>query len=135
MALKREKDVNSLGIFDLTGASDIIFTLLLFYILTQSFLPELKLELPKLTGKSTQVKTTEIKISEKGQISIKGKKIELTEIANELKVLKKDSLKPLSIMILADKNSPAGISLQLLDKLQQIGLTKVSFQGLPLSEK
>ena len=43
----RRKKVKETFSLDMTTCSDIIFTLLLFYILSQNFLPQTTLELPE----------------------------------------------------------------------------------------
>jgi biopolymer transport protein ExbD len=131
VSLKRQRD-NQAPIIDLTGASDIIFTLLLFYILTQNFLPTIKVELPKLLSETSQNETAIVlQVNKIGQIFIKDKTIRSEYLTEDLKAILQSNPASATITILTDKEAPAGISIQILDRLQKLGARKVMFQGKP----
>jgi biopolymer transport protein ExbD len=131
MSLRRKKVKENFSL-DMTTCSDIIFTLLLFYILSQNFLPQTSLELPE-TVSSEQADTHEqikIEIEESGKILWNE---EVYEEENLVKKVVEASLKQdnTSIMIFAHKKSPAGICIELLDKLRNAGIKNVIFAGAP----
>ena len=131
MSLRRKKVKENFSL-DMTTCSDIIFTLLLFYILSQNFLPQTSLELPE-TVSSEQADTHEqikIEIEESGKILWNEEVYEEENLINKVveASLKQDNT---SIMIFAHKKSPAGICIELLDKLRNAGIKNVIFAGAP----
>ena len=131
MSLRRKKVKENFSL-DMTTCSDIIFTLLLFYILSQNFLPQTSLELPE-TVSSEQADTHEqikIEIEESGKILWNEEVYEEEILVNKIveASLKQDNA---SIMIFAHKKSPAGICIELLDKLRNAGIKNVIFAGAP----
>lgn len=129
MSFRRKKEKEQFAL-DMTTCSDIIFTLLLFYILTQNFLPQTTLDLPE-TVSSEQTETQEqikIEISEEGNIiwnDVSYSEEQLVEKIVEASALQTKS----AIMIFAHKKSPAGVCIELLDKLRNAGVKNVIFAG------
>ena len=126
----RRKKNNSESLFDLTGASDIIFTLLLFYILTQNFLPSLSLSLPEINSNASRNKlTTTIILEKDGTIFINKCKSNLNSFRKDIS--KEVTIASSTINILTDKETPAGSIIKILDVLQSLNFLNVSFQGKP----
>jgi biopolymer transport protein ExbD len=121
---------------DLTGSSDIIFTLLLFYILTQNFLPAMKVDLPEMTNNRP-------KQSENAQIIwIKeDSSITYNDLSFSINELKTQPLRLLNILnqkdpiiIRVDKSSKSGTLISLMDVLARSGINSIDFQGIPYEE-
>ena len=128
----RRKKVKETFSLDMTTCSDIIFTLLLFYILSQNFLPQTSLELPE-TVSSEQTDTHEqikIEIEESGKI-LWNEEIYEEEALVDKVVEASMKQENTTIMIFAHKKSPAGICIELLDKLRNAGIKNVIFAGAP----
>lgn len=131
MSFRRKKAKENFSL-DLTTCSDIIFTLLLFYILTQNFLPQTTLELPE-TVSSEQTDSLEqikVEISENGQIFWNESEYNEEDLVTKILEAAVNQEK-LSIMIFAHKKSPAGICIELLDKFRNAGIKNVIFAGAP----
>ena len=131
MGFRRKKAKENFSL-DLTTCSDIIFTLLLFYILSQNFLPQTSLELPE-TVSSEQSETPEqikVEVEESGKIIWNDKFFEENELVNKIVEASMKQEKA-NIMIFAHKRSPAGICIELLDKLRNAGIKNVIFAGAP----
>ena len=128
----RRKKVKETFSLDMTTCSDILFTLLLFYILSQNFLPQTSLELPE-TVSSEQTDTHEqikIEIEESGKILWNEQEYEEEALVDKVveASMKQENT---TIMIFAHKKSPAGICIELLDKLRNAGIKNVIFAGAP----
>lgn len=131
MRLSRKNTRESFAI-DLTTCSDIIFTLLIFYILTQSFVTQVPLNLPQLKSETQTLSEMplQIEISATGQISFNKTilppdwEIALSE---KLKGIATDSI----FLILANRQAPVGTAIELLDRLRLAGISNVSFGGMP----
>lgn len=131
--LRRKKNVNE-KFFDLTGASDIIFTLLLFYILTQNFLPSLTLSLPEIQSNSPKSElSTNVVLEKDGTILINNTKSNLDSFKRDISLIAKTS--SATVNILADKASPAGNVVKIFDILQSLNILNISFQGKPTVTK
>ena len=131
MSFRRKKVKENFSL-DLTTCSDIIFTLLLFYILSQNFLPQTTLELPETVSAEQNDSHEQIKveIDESGKILWNEEVYEEESLVNKIVEvsLKQDNT---SIMIFAHKKSPAGVCIELLDKLRNAGIKNVIFAGAP----
>lgn len=128
----RRKKVKETFSLDMTTCSDIIFTLLLFYILSQNFLPQTTLELPE-TVSAEQSETPEqikVEIEESGKILWNEHFYEENDLVSKI-VESSINQEKTSIMIFAHKKSPAGICIELLDKLRNAGVKNVIFAGAP----
>ena len=131
MSFRRKKIKENFQL-DMTTCSDIIFTLLLFYILSQNFLPQTTLDLPE-TVSTEQTETHEqikVEIEESGKLLWNEEVFEEETLVNRIieVSLKQDNT---SIMIFAHKKSPAGVCIELLDKLRNAGIKNVIFAGAP----
>lgn len=124
MSLKRKRAKESFNL-DFTTISDIIFTLLLFYILTQNFIPQTPLDLPGMKNPEQleNNKIHRIEILEDGSISVNGQAANIETIP----VLKDEEEK--QVLIFTHKKAPAGVCIQLLDRLRGQGIKSVSFAG------
>lgn len=124
MSLRRRTAKEGFSL-DLTTCSDIIFTLLLFYILTQNFIPQTPLELPPMQN-AEQLENDSyirIEIDQAGLLSWNKQEFTLDTIPS----LEHQKEKP--IIIFAHKMSPAGVSIELLDRLRKLDVSSVSFAG------
>lgn len=135
MRLSRKNARESFAI-DLTTCSDIIFTLLIFYILTQSFVTQVPLNLPQLKSETQTLSEVphQIEISATGQISFNKTLLPADwEIAlgDKLKGIATDSV----FLILANRQAPVGTAIELLDRLRMAGISNVSLGGMPFKEE
>lgn len=129
MGLRRSSNKEGFSL-DLTTCSDIIFTLLLFYILTQNFMPQTPLELPTLNSsvQNNSFAQQRIEISALGKITWNGREL----AGDSLRSMIADIVATASgsqILILAHRQSPAGSSIELLDQLRNAGVTSIAFAG------
>ncbi|MDD3000406.1 MAG: biopolymer transporter ExbD [Candidatus Riflebacteria bacterium] len=122
LARKPRKETFSL---DLTTCSDIIFTLLLFYILTQNFIPQIPLDLPRIENANYIENNTHLKIDvlESGNLRWNETEFSIDSVP-DFRITKD---KP--VIIFAHKMAPSGVCIELLDKLRAMGITSVSFAG------
>jgi biopolymer transport protein ExbD len=89
-------------------------------------------ELPKLLSETSQNETAIVlQVNKIGQIFIKDKTIRSEYLTEDLKAILQSNPASATITILTDKEAPAGISIQILDRLQKLGARKVMFQGKP----
>lgn len=103
---------------DLTPLIDIIFQLLVFFLLTASFIttPNLGVELPKASSKATtaQQKDMRISITRDGKIEFEGKTVERSALLRRLKELQKERPNA-RVLIHADKKAYHGDVVKVMD--------------------
>ena len=131
MGFRRKKEKVTFSL-DMTTCSDIIFTLLLFYILSQNFLPQTTLELPEtVSAEQSEVpEQIKVEIEESGKILWNEDYFEENVLVGKI-VEASAKQENTNIMIFAHKKSPAGICIELLDKLRNAGIKNVIFAGAP----
>ena len=129
----RRKKVKENFSLDLTTCSDIIFTLLLFYILSQNFLPQTTLELPETVSAEQSETPEQIKVEVEENGKILWNEVYYEEDEQLVSKIVEASIKQdnTNIIIFAHKKSPAGICIELLDKLRNAGIKNVIFAGAP----
>jgi biopolymer transport protein ExbD len=116
----------TLGI-DLTPVIDVVFILLIFFIVTSVFKKDelaLILDLPKSGAKSAEVDREQIyvELNEK-KLALRGKEVTFSLFENELKQVK-DNKKPVVVRI--DKNTRYERITRVLDLLQKYNLNNLA---------
>ena len=132
----RRKKLKEPFSMDMTTCSDIIFTLLLFYILTQNFLPQTTLDLPETISSEQTESVVQIKVevSDSGNITWNDVAYQEEELVEKVIESSYEQDK-YSIMIFCHRKAPAGICIELLDKLKNAGIKNVIFDGQPVKKK
>jgi biopolymer transport protein ExbD len=118
---------------DLTGSSDIIFTLLLFYILTQNFLPALEVNLPEITGPTAIKKNTSqiITLKASGEISFAAQTATLDEITRSPHRFFSGLSSQQPVIIRVDQQAIARDVIGILDIMCNLQIKDLVFQGIP----
>ena len=122
----REKRSFKLAI-NIAPMVDMLFMLLLFFIITSTFVeqPNIKLELP--TTKHSEMGKTEqtaLTISKEGKLYLQGELIERKDLETKLKnvfVQREDK----SLVLKADKDVSYGIVIDVMDAAKSVGLRKI----------
>lgn len=105
--------------FNMSSLTDIIFLLLIFFMLTSSLVAPNSLNL-KMPGKSqkkvtTDSKTDDIKISKSGQFYFNGRRTELAALDSQLTSMTRGRATPLVITISPDKDTPVEHVVAIMD--------------------
>ncbi len=121
--MKRREKLNT----DLTPLIDVIFILLIFFIVTSVFKKDelaLILDLPKSNAKESQIEQREITIElSEEKLAFKGKEITINDLNLELKRIS-DKNKPVILRI--DKNVKYEKVVKILDLLQEHRLNNLA---------
>lgn len=114
------------GELHITPLIDVIFLLLIFFMLTSSFIfqPGIKINLPKaLTSEVIQRENLIIVVTEEDSLYINKRLINQGELSSRLKVAAKES-KP--ILIKADRKSSLGKVVEVWDLCRTEGIQKIN---------
>lgn len=111
---------------DIAPLIDMVFQLLIFFMLTSSFImqPGIKVNLPRaVTSEVVKYENIEVAISSENIIYINGKVITI----QELKLLLKQAAKVKgSILIKADKRASLGRIVEVWDMCRDLGITQIN---------
>lgn len=114
------------GHLDIAPLIDVIFLLLIFFMLTSSFIfqPGIKINLPKaLTSEVIQKENLIIIITNEGSLYINERLIDDEELASRVKIAAKES-KP--ILIKADRKASLGKVVEIWDLCRTEGVQKIN---------
>ena len=126
---EQESEIN------LTPMLDVIFIMLIFFIVTTSFVKESGIEVNRPTA-ATAVKQERasifIAINEKGQIFLQKRKIEIEAVRSNIEKLHAESPEG-SVVIQADKASETGVLVQVMDQIRLAGVKNISVAAVTAS--
>lgn len=111
---------------DIAPLIDVVFQLLIFFMLTSSFVmqPGIKVNLPKaVTSEVVKPENIEILVSGENVTYFNGKVVTMKEIRN---LLKQVSRRGQAILIKADKRSSLGRVVDIWDLARELGIEQVN---------
>jgi len=114
------------GELDIAPLIDVIFLLLVFFMLTSSFIfqPGIKINLPKaLTSEVIQRENLIIVVTDDNMLFINERPIDYEELASRLKIASKEQ-KP--ILIKADRKASLGKVVEVWDMCRSEGIHKIN---------
>lgn len=124
------------GRLDLTPLVDVVLLLLIFFMLTSSFIiqPSIPVKLPKaVTGKSLAARRIELFITSEDIIYMHGAPVTLKDLKKKLKDLKTKSM---GVLIKSDRKASLGKVVQIWDICRQVGITQIDLAtSTPTSSK
>lgn len=117
---------------NLTPLIDVVFLLLIFFMVSTTFTKEthLSLDLPEATGEEQEVKVKQIEIiiDVSGQYVINGRSLVSSKLETIIAALKKVSEGDIEmpLVITADANTPHQAVITAMDAAGQLGFSKLS---------
>ncbi|PWK54500.1 ExbD/TolR family protein [Pleionea mediterranea] len=124
VAKRKEEDAE----IDMTPMLDIVFIMLIFFIVTASFVKEagVKVNNPAgLTATARPDANVFIAITKEGEVHIDNKNIDVDKLKVEIQRIKQETPEG-SIVIQADRDSKAGVVMKVLDAAKGAGVKAVS---------
>lgn len=123
----RKRQEEEAGI-DMTPMLDIVFIMLIFFIVTTSFVKESGIEVNRPSA-ATAVKKERanilIGISETGEVWLAKRKIDLRSVRANIEKLHAENPEG-SVVIQADKGAKTGVLIQVMDQIRLAGVSNVS---------
>ncbi len=127
MRFKRRMQVeHGLQQIDIAPLIDMIFQLLIFFMLTSSFViqPGIKVNLPKaVTSEAVTHDNLEIIISGENVVYLNGKVMTMAELKS---VLRQVSKRKVTVMIKADRRASLGRAVEVWDMCRDLGVAQVN---------
>jgi len=113
---------------NITPMLDIVFIMLIFFIVTTSFIKETGID-PNRPEADTAIAQTRgnilIAISEIGDIWMNKRKIELGQVRQMVEQARNESPES-TVVIIADQKSATGVLIDLMDQIRMAGITNIS---------
>lgn len=125
MKFKRRTELKK-GQIDIAPLVDVVFQLLLFFMLTSSFIfqPGIKVNLPKaVTSEAIHEKSLVILITSSDLVYLNERAITTTELKSRLRIAAKEK-KPL--LIKADRRASLGKIVEIWDMCRDTGLSQIN---------
>lgn len=133
MRFKRHLELEK-GRLDIAPLIDIIFLLLIFFMLTSSFIlqPGIKVNLPgAITAKVIPKENLEILITDKDHIYVSDKRITVKELASRLRMAGRTRV---PVLIKADKSASLGKVVSIWDLCRDVGISNVNIATLQAAD-
>ncbi|MBE8167376.1 MAG: biopolymer transporter ExbD [Shewanella sp.] len=128
MARKKHSGVDDEAQIDMTPMLDIVFIMLIFFIVTTSFIKPSGLEYNKPEASTnTKVKNANIFIgvSSTGVIKMENRQVDIERVTANVERMLAESPEA-AVLIEADKKAEHGIVVKVLDNVKKAGVDKIS---------
>jgi biopolymer transport protein ExbD/biopolymer transport protein TolR len=129
MQLRRKKRIESPP--DITPMIDVVFLLLIFFMISTTFIntPGIKITLPEATSDEIKTEKTTIRlaISEKGEIYIDDEKVGMEALGNIFASAAKEAKESI-VIISADENASHGTVVGVMDNAKNSGITRLAIE-------
>lgn len=113
---------------NMTPMLDIVFIMLIFFIVTTTFVRETGIEVNRPAAKTAEAQGTEVilvAISPAGEIWIDRHKVTLAELGVKVRQLHLENPN-FPVVLQADKLSQTGLLVQVMDQVRLAGISKIS---------
>jgi len=114
--------------FDLTPMLDVVFIMLIFFIVTTSFVKESGITVNRPSAKTAEQKPQAsilIGIHQDGNVWIDKRRVDIRSVRANVERLRAESPEG-TVVIQADKRSKNGILIQVMDQIRLAGVKKIS---------
>ena len=112
---------------DITPMLDVVFIMLIFFIVTTSFVKEAGIEINRpsaATSESQDSASIFVAISERGEIWIDNRRVDVSSVRANVERLRAESPEG-TVVIQADKFSQTGILVEVVDQVRAAGVENV----------
>lgn len=127
MSRKARRSEDEAGI-DLTPMLDVVFIMLIFFIVTTSFVKEAGIDVNRPSANTAERKERGnilIAIRENGEVWIDKRAVDIRAVRANVERLHAENPEG-SVVIIADKASETGMLVQVMDQVRMAGVTNVS---------
>lgn len=129
MKRKKHTSADDEAQIDMTPMLDIVFIMLIFFIVTTSFVKEKGLEVNRPKENQNQVnqpsKALSIRIDELGKIVMNGREVDIRRVVANIQTFLAENNTD-SAAIQAHENTEHGIVVEVMDQAKEAGIAKVS---------
>ncbi|MBV1880949.1 MAG: biopolymer transporter ExbD [Pseudomonadales bacterium] len=116
------------AIVDMTPMLDVVFIMLIFFVVTASFIKEPGVDISPpgaKTGTSQEKKSLRIAIAKNGEIWFNGKRVDIRKVRSVLTRMKVESPNA-GLIILVDKKATTDTLIAVMDSSRQAGIVDIA---------
>ncbi len=124
-------------IINITSLIDVLFLLLIFFIVSSTFLeqPGMKLDLPQTSGQeAVRVEGYTLFILSDGSIYLNEEELHFDTVSERLLEIAPD-VEERGLILKADETTRYGLVVEIMDKVKQSGITKLIIASQPKTEE
>lgn len=128
MRRRRQYDEPEGAQIDMTSMMDVVFIMLIFFIVTTSFVKEAGIEVNRPTAATTERRergNIMIAVSEAGAVWIDGREVDVRAVRANVERLRAESPES-AVVIQADEASRTGTLIKVMDQVRQAGVFDVA---------
>ncbi len=121
---------------NMTPMLDVVFILLIFFIVTTSFVKEAGIEVTRpeaTTAEEQKLGNVMIAITETGQVWMSKRQVETSQVRHLVEQAKAENPEG-SVVIIADEKAPTGVVVQVMDEARIGGADRVSIAAREASQ-
>jgi len=122
-----EQEITSASV-NLTPLIDMVFILLIFFLVTASFTKESGIDVDRPTAQTTvrqEQASLIISITKEGEVWIDNKHVDIRSIRSHIELLHAQNPEG-TVIIMADKNALTGVTVAVLDQVRLSGVSNVA---------
>jgi biopolymer transport protein ExbD len=134
-AMRFKSENKLLTNFSVSSLTDIVMLLLIFFLLSSSFViqPGIKVQLPRAeTGETQTEKSVTVTITEKGRLYLNNDQVTLDNLGRRLSTALKNDRESI-VIIKADKTVTLQNTVQVIDIAKAVGATRFMIATTPLT--
>lgn len=131
MARRRTYSDDSDNGIDLTPMLDVIFIMLIFFIVTTSFVKESGVTVNRPTAQTAEEKKGSnilVAIRANGEIWIDRRAVDVRAVRSNIERMKAENPEG-AVIIQADEYSPTGLTVKVMDQVRMAGITNISISA------
>lgn len=124
----RSHEAEEESAIDVTPMLDVVFIMLIFFIVTATFVKESGIEVNRPEASTAQVKTNTgvlVAINEQGEIWINRRQVDIGAVRANIERLRAENPQG-SVVVQADKTTPTGATIDVIDEIRAAGVLDVS---------
>jgi biopolymer transport protein ExbD len=124
-----------LSTFSVSSLTDIVMLLLIFFLLSSSFVmqPGIKVQLPRAEAGETQTdKNVTVSVTDKGKLFVNARQVTLEALGRELLAAMNGDLQKV-VVVNADRNVTLQNTVQVIDIARGVGATRFMIATMPLT--
>lgn len=133
MKIKRHSETSDDSGIDLTPMLDVIFIILIFFIVTTSFIREAGIEINRPSAETAQRENRSnilIAVSPQGEVWIDRQRVDIRSLRAAVQALRADSPEA-AVVVQADQDARAGLVVEVMDQARLAGVRDVSIAATP----
>lgn len=123
---KRERETSE-GTVDMTAMTDLIFVLLLFFVVSTTFVKDMKIDIDR-PGAATQVlaagKAVRVYIDKQGEVYMEGEPVRVWTLQSRIRDLLRGATSK-SVLVVTDEQVPSGRLVEVVDQARMAGADDV----------